>query len=70
MEWSKNKPKVDGFFWYAMNDNREPITIVEVYDINTSMPSISWIGTDVDKDLNKINGYWFGPISAPERTWL
>lgn len=58
------KPTRDGLYW-LYRANKKPI-VVKVYDFAIDDPTVSFIGSDWDRELKEIEGKWIGPIIPPE----
>jgi len=71
MEWTKDTPKIDGFYWLRRKGGKD--TPVKVYDCDAGLVEygamVAWIGSDRDQSLcevaKKNECQWFGPIESP-----
>lgn len=69
MEWSKEYPKSNGYYWFKGEDGQP--TVVSVWDINDGLREfgamVAFVGTDFDKFLIETKGLWAGPLTPPEK---
>lgn len=60
-EWTKVKPRKDGFYWY-LGENGAPATIVATHLFTDT---VSFHGDDEDYEIEDLSGWWAGPITEP-----
>lgn len=67
MKWSKDKPIVNGFFWYKKNKTAKPEICELCYVTDPRIESTTyWTAFDNFTYLDKVNGLWCGPIFPPK----
>lgn len=76
LRWTREKPKVPGFYWFKRDDGQFMGEAVE-HDLETIKvsgfdpegkynPSVQLIGTGMPGDWEDDIGYWMGPIEVPD----
>jgi hypothetical protein len=61
MEWTTDKPRCEGYYWWRVNDDDEEI--VQISDIDGRL-SINYGYGDIRPVWN-VGGQWAGPIPEP-----
>lgn len=72
--WTRNKPEVEGWYWFRSYD--EPESIVQVYQhvdgpwcmSGPEMEHCEILDKDHDEDGNDVHTEWQGPLSPHEAT--
>jgi len=59
MKWTKDKPKVDGYYWYRDKYTAKPK--IHGYSAGIVYP----IGINEEYYVEEFNGEWAGPIPLP-----
>jgi hypothetical protein len=67
-QWTLEKPKKSGFYYYRQSNDEEPIVLkVELLDDREGPISVVWLpGDNAPEPLEKCHGDWAGPIEPPQ----
>jgi hypothetical protein len=64
LSWTKKKPEVAGFYWYAESAESAERDILYIkYEPHFQQWEVIEGGTGIN--LDEFNGYFYGPIHAP-----
>jgi len=64
MNWTKEKPTKQGYYWWRQYPSTKP-RIAKVWGYDGECEYVAWMGTDNDSNLIDTEGEWFGPIEPP-----
>lgn len=65
MEWTKEKPKEDGWYWYKDEDFGPSVICVGWQSMDSLIITYPEYA-DYLPDFGDANGEWYGPIEEPE----
>ncbi len=80
MNWTTEKPKQEGYYWYAgpafkeQLDSEDPVVVrienifalpFQEHEFEVEVP-----GVEGSFNINDIEGLWYGPIEVPRRDKL
>jgi len=60
-DWKKEKPNIDGFYWYRETQDSEP-EILEVW----GKTQVAICGSEFPCTVEEKQGEWFGPLEPPK----
>lgn len=64
MNWTRKKPKIDGYYW--MKRKGKTPNIIKIWDAPNDS-TVSFCGSDWDQPIKKFkNAEWYGPLKPPE----
>ncbi len=69
MNWTKEKPTVEGWYWYAEGDYKPEIIKVTVMNIQDGSKVYYMLisGSDSIYEYDEFSGVeWYGPIEPPK----
>lgn len=73
LQWTKEKPVIDGYYWYRLDEFDCDPVIVDVYPLDwaADLPQ-KWLVEFTDKllKLDEVNGQFSGPIPKPAGSQL
>jgi hypothetical protein len=64
MEWTSEKPKVAGWYWYRLVALREVVCVYEYKTVRHPLRVQFIDGTD--RSMADCHGHWAGPIQPPK----
>lgn len=67
MQWTKDKPTVEGWYWTFEEDRPDLLRIEKLVEYTPGV--LAWIWDNCPYPLDKYgdnNSYWYGPIDPPE----
>jgi len=65
MNWTKEKPTKEGWYWYGSDVSDPKPTILWVDIMNNGQGWVSWPDHSSDR-LTRVEGEWYGPLKLPE----